>query len=142
MTWWKPWTWQADPKWTLLSNMPSVQVRLLSLIVLDFVTFAGVQHTIETIQHNPAAAHETVNVLWGMWFGFLGGLHGFGYAAYKQKRQTAADGNISEDTGATVEMEVPVKLPVNPPPNAPVDIGTKPALAPRPDLGVPDKGVV
>ena len=135
MVWYNPMTWRADPQWPILSGMPSVQVRLLSLIALDFLTFVGTQHSIETIQHNPAAANQIIVELWAIWYGLLGGMHGLGYAQYRTKRRTASDGNLTEDQGGggpvTMEMPAmpPAQAPPPQPPAAPMPVVPRPSPA-------------
>jgi hypothetical protein len=152
VVWYNPATWRADPKWPFLSGLPSVQFRLLVLCALDLLTFAATYHTIDTILHNATAAQRAdpiVLELWAIWYGLLGGMHGLGYASYKTKRTTSWDGNLEEDRGggganrppidpATGEAAVPVLVPV-----PVVQMSPIPApLTPRPDLGVPDTGVL
>lgn len=114
MTWYKPWTWAFDPKWPILSGLPSVQFRMVFLCGLDVATLWWLWHTTESIIHIPTAEGRATPLVLEIiiaWLAFLAGAHGFAFAGYRIKRNTSWDGNLEEDRGGGGSAARP---PVNP----------------------------
>ena len=115
MVWYNPTTWRMDPKWPVLSGLPTIQFRVLFLCLMDGFTLWWFWHTTETHLHASIRAMETGKVfapgealvlgVMGAWLTFLAGAHGFAYAGYRTKRNTSWDGNVEEDRGGDVDAQ-------------------------------------
>lgn len=102
----KPWLWMLNPRWPILSGLPSIQFRVVAVTVLDFLTLWWGWHISETMHvamaANPAYRPDAmILAIYGSWLGLLAGLHGFTLKGYMTKRQTSFDGNLEEDRGST-----------------------------------------
>jgi len=108
MVWYNPKTWVMDPKWPILSGLPTIQFRMLFLCLLDLLTVLWFYHMTEINLHAAVEAMRTAksfsqiepSIIVGSWLAFLAGAHGFAYAGYRTKRNTSWDGNIEEDRGS------------------------------------------
>jgi hypothetical protein len=138
MVLWNPATWRLDPKWPIISAMPTTQIRMLFLCGLDLLTFlwfAKISEQIVTAANIAGAvahADPLILELFAIWLAFLAGCHGFSFGAYKAKRNTSwGDQNVTEDASdsthiVTTEMPIPQRpaqvAPIAPVNTAPVNI--------------------
>ena len=51
MVWYNPASWRMDPKWPVLSGLPTIQFRVVFLCLLDASTLIWFWHTTETHLH-------------------------------------------------------------------------------------------
>lgn len=112
MTWWKPWTWFHgwDTTWAWLTNLPPVQAKMFSLVVLDFLTFWAVTGTVSFISISDRAQTEVLDI-WIAWFSYMAALHGVSYVSYRTQR-------VTEQLQPT---ETPRSMPATQPPQATAD---------------------
>jgi hypothetical protein len=81
-----------DAIFARLQNLPTLNVRALALIVLDYATLAwGWTLSYQTDNHGDQGVFNA-------WLLFLAGMHGFGAWSYQVKRQTSNDKNADEDS--------------------------------------------